>query len=102
MLQNFMSIPTSRPDQLMMKLPVFTTWNYYFRAINQTVVLNFANEIKANNYSLSQLEIDDMWEGFYGDLDFDKHKFPDVKELILCLNVIFLSLNLSLISDDDG
>ena len=94
MLQNFMSIPTSRPDQLMMKLPVFTTWNYYFRAINQTVVLNFANEIRANNYSLSQLEIDDKWEVFYGDLDFDKKKFPDMNELTSQLHAMDMRVTL--------
>lgn len=81
MLKNFMGFPTTFPDSLMMKRPVFTTWNYFFKEVNQSAVLKFAHEIVANNYSISQLEIDDKWEKSYGDLDFDKEKFPNVTEL---------------------
>ena len=77
----FFKKPQSFPDQLMMQKPVFTTWNYYFKNINQSVVIDFAKQIVANNYSISQLEIDDKWETFYGDLDFDPKTFPNPKEM---------------------
>ena len=77
----FFKKPQSFPYQLMMQKPVFTTWNYYFKNINQSVVIDFAKQIVANNYSISQLEIDDKWETFYGDLDFDPKTFPNPKEM---------------------
>jgi len=89
-----MSIPTSRPDPLMMKRPVFTTWNYFFKQVNQTKVLEFARQINANNYSISQLEIDDKWEQFYGDLDFDNQKFPNVTELTNTLHAMKMRVTL--------
>ena len=61
MLQNLMDIPQTRPDSLMMQLPVFTTWNYFFKTINQSQVGEFARQIAAHNYSIAQLEIDDRW-----------------------------------------
>jgi alpha-glucosidase (family GH31 glycosyl hydrolase) len=81
MIENFLGKPSSMPDLIMMKSPIFTTWNYFFKDINQSVVINFAQEIVNNNYSRSQLEIDDKWEEKYGDLDFDKQKFPDPKNM---------------------
>lgn len=56
--------------------------NYYFKHINQSVVINFAKEIKENGYNISQLEIDDKWELFYGDYDFDQNKFPNPSEMV--------------------
>ena len=77
MIDNFFSRPETNPDLTMMKKPIFTTWNIFFRNINQSVVIEYAKEISKNNYSISQLEIDDKWELSYGDLDFDATKFPD-------------------------
>jgi len=48
--------------------------------------LDFAEQIAANNYTISQLEIDDKWELFYGDLDFDVTKFPNVTEMVVKLH----------------
>ena len=65
MIENFIGKPDESPDLLMMQMPIFTTWSYYFKHINQSVVLNYAKEIKANNYTVSQIEIDDLWVKFY-------------------------------------
>ena len=67
MSANYLGVPKSKPDSLMMKLPIFTTWSFFFRNINQSVVLDYANQIKQHNYSISQLEIDDKWEASYGE-----------------------------------
>ena len=80
MINNYLGKPESTPDELMMKSPIWTTWNYFFRAINTTVVHDFAKQIVANNYTHSQLEIDDKWEKNYGDLEFDE-SFGDVNDL---------------------
>ena len=85
MINNFLGKPEQAPDELMMRYPIWTTWNLFFTNINTTLVYNFAKEIVANNYSRSQLEIDDKWEKFYGDLEFDED-FGDVSALVSSLH----------------
>lgn len=94
MIENFLGKPLTKPDLLMMKLPVFTTWNYFFRDINQSIVLDYANQISQNNYSISQLEIDDKWELSYGDLDFDTKKFPNISEMVSKLHSMNMRITL--------
>ena len=50
--------------------------------INESVVLEFAQEIKEHGFNNSQLEIDDKWESCYGDTTFDPEKFPDPAGLV--------------------
>jgi alpha-glucosidase (family GH31 glycosyl hydrolase) len=82
MISNYLGRPLDKPDLVMLKYPVFTTWNYFFRHINQSVVLDYAKQISDHNYTISQLEIDDLWEHKYGDLDFDRDKFPNPSEMV--------------------
>jgi hypothetical protein len=46
------------------------TWAQYHKDINQSTVLEFAENILMYNFSHSQIEIDDDWTPKYGDLDF--------------------------------
>lgn len=82
MIRNYLGIPESRADETMMKFPIFTTWSYFFKKINQSIVLDYANEIIQNGYTASQLEIDDKWEKFYGNLDFNRETFPNPSDMI--------------------
>lgn len=82
MVENYLGTTDKRPDDRMMKQPIFTTWSYFFKDINQSLVLDYAQKINDNGYEISQLEIDDKWELFYGDLDFDRAKFPDPKKMV--------------------
>lgn len=85
-MTNFFRIPSGIPDELMFKRPIWSTWAVYKKSINSEVVKAFANEILANNFSNSQLEIDDKWQTFYGDFGFDRSKFPDISSLVRELN----------------
>ena len=82
MIENYLGPTNTRPDDRMMQQPIFTTWSYFFKDINQSLVLDYAQKIFDNGYEISQLEIDDKWELFYGDLDFDREKFPDPKKMV--------------------
>jgi alpha-glucosidase (family GH31 glycosyl hydrolase) len=94
MIRNFMGYPEKFPDLEMMKLPVFTTWSYCFKDVTQTKVLEFARQIHDNGYRISQIQIDDKWEVFYGDLEFDRIKFPDVSGLVSELHAMNMSVKL--------
>ena len=72
MSKTYRSQPQNRVDFKMMQYPIFTTWSYFFKDINQKIVLDYARQIYEHNYTISQLEIDDKWEKSYGDLDFDQ------------------------------
>lgn len=50
--------------------------------INQSVILDFADQILSHGFNNSQLEIDDNWEQEYGDAVFNPFKFPDPARMV--------------------
>lgn len=71
--------PNALPDTRMIQHPIWSTWARYKAPINEQIVDKFADEILANRFNNSQLEIDDDWEVCYGGLVFNKTKFPNIK-----------------------
>ena len=65
--------------------PVWSSWAQYKTEINESVILNFAQEIAAQGFDNSQLEIDDKWESCYGDAIFDPQKFPEPGQMVRSL-----------------
>ncbi|GIY24071.1 myogenesis-regulating glycosidase [Caerostris extrusa] len=74
--------PMDVPNEGMIHYPVWSTWARYKRNINESIVLKFVEEIKTENFPISQIEIDDKWEKCYGDLDFDLDKFPNAEAMV--------------------
>ncbi len=74
--------PTETPPEDLFAKPTWTTWARYKSAINQDVVLRYANDIIKNDYPFNVLEIDDRWQVYYGDLGFDPQRFPNPKAMI--------------------
>lgn len=70
------------PDDTMVRYPVWSTWVKYHKGVNQKDVEEFLDQIVANNFTCSQVEIDDKYTTTYGDYDFDPIKFPNPKEMI--------------------
>ncbi|KAK3911234.1 Myogenesis-regulating glycosidase [Frankliniella fusca] len=80
-VENFLGKPTNYPDETMIKHPVWSTWARYKAAIDETIVREFAKEIKEYGFQASQLEIDDNWETCYGSKEVNKSRFPNMKQL---------------------
>jgi len=74
--------PAEIPPESLFTKPTWTTWARYKTAINEEVVLKFADEIIKNQYPYNVLEIDDRWQVYYGDLGFDPVRFPNPKGMI--------------------
>jgi len=74
--------PERTPPLSLFGAPVWTTWAHYKDKINQNIVLNFAHEITTNGFPYHVLEIDDRWQSRYGDLEFDRERFPDARGMI--------------------
>ncbi len=85
-INKYFSVPSGVPDELMFKRPIWSTWAVYKKSINYIVVTDFAKQILANNFTNSQLEIDDKWQWFYGDFNFDTSKFNNISQMIAELN----------------
>lgn len=76
----FLKKPTDHPAESMVRNPIWSTWARYKRDINESTVMEFANEIIAQNFT-GQYELDDDWEDCYGALTFRTSKFPSIKTL---------------------
>ncbi len=73
--------PRSTPPAGYFKLPIYTTWVEHKTAVSQAKVLEFARAIRDSKLPCGVIEIDDKWESRYGDMDFDRAKFPDPKAM---------------------
>jgi len=71
-----------RPDSRILAKPIFSTWAYFKKNIDEEKVLEYAREIRDHEFPCSVVEIDDKWEKNYGDFTFDPERFPDPKELV--------------------
>ena len=74
--------PHGIPNETLFRAPIWSTWARYKKHVDQETVLRFADEIRENGFSASQMEIDDDWTTAYGDLDFDPVKFPTPKAMV--------------------
>ena len=74
--------PHAIPDEKLFRFPIWSTWARYKKHVDQATILRFANEIRENGFSASQLEIDDDWTSAYGDMEFDPVKFPQPKAMM--------------------
>lgn len=80
-VKRYLHTPTDYPDERMATHPIWSTWVRYGRSINQSLIIEFANEIIDHGFKNAQLDIDDFWETCYGSLTFDTATFPSVKDM---------------------
>nr|XP_045612251.1 myogenesis-regulating glycosidase-like isoform X3 [Procambarus clarkii] len=78
----FFSLPEGVPDALMIQDPIWSTWAEDKTDVNDSRVLDLAQQIKEHGFNNSQLEIDDDWETCHGNAVFNPDKFPDPKALV--------------------
>ena len=81
-MKHFFQLPIDIPDVRMIKEPIWSTWARYKKAVNQSVVLEFAKQIQQYGFPRGQIEIDDSYSTKYGDFDFDPVKFSNPQWLI--------------------
>ena len=74
--------PGSAPHPEVLRDPIWTTWARYHKKVDQGKVLRYAREICDRGLGRSVMEIDDMWQTRYGDLAFNRKKFPDPKAMV--------------------
>ncbi|GFO26252.1 sits-binding protein [Plakobranchus ocellatus] len=82
MAKKYLPKPRRTPSPYVVKFPIWSTWARYKSHINQTKVLDFAEQILRHNMTISQLEIDDDWTPRYGDFTFSTEKFPEPAAMV--------------------
>ena len=70
--------PPTTPDHDLYSSPIWSTWAETKTNINDDVLRQFYRNISSNNFTISQLEIDDGYSQHYGDLSFNKNVSPSV------------------------
>ncbi|HEY5392064.1 MAG TPA: glycoside hydrolase family 31 protein [Hanamia sp.] len=73
-------------DSLLITSPQYNLWIELMYNPTQKAVLAYANNVLKNKLPPGALMIDDNWSKYYGELDFDKEKFPDAKKMITSLH----------------
>lgn len=79
---NYLGKPSDVPDFRMVQHPIWSTWAQYSRNINETNLVEFAQQIRQNGFNDSQFEIDDLWEECYGSLTVDTNKFSNFTDFV--------------------
>lgn len=74
--------PAAVPPSRSLTFPTWTTWARFKEEIDQEACLRFVDDIQAAGLPIGRLEIDDKWQHEYGDLVFDRRRFPDPRALI--------------------
>jgi alpha-glucosidase (family GH31 glycosyl hydrolase) len=73
--------PKGHPNERMIRHPIWSTWARFKANVTDDMVESYADEIIANNFNNSQIEIDDNWETCYGSAEFNSVKFPNITDL---------------------
>lgn len=82
------------PDPALFLHPQYNTWIELTYNQNQKDVLAYARAIGANRFPNGVLMIDEGWFTHYGNLDFNRARFPDPKAMITELHALGLPLML--------
>ena len=61
-ISRYFAKPSGTPDEVMMARPIWSSWAYYKKFIDEKNLKQFAYEIIANNFTNSNFEIDDKWQ----------------------------------------
>lgn len=70
------------PEPLLFTAPQYNTWIELMYDQNQADVLQYAKNLLRAGYPPGVLMIDEGWQRFYGDWDFEPTRFPQPKKLI--------------------
>jgi alpha-glucosidase len=76
--------PTSgkTPHEALFLHPQYNTWIELTYNQNQKDILAYARAIRANGFPSGVFMIDEGWFSHYGNLDFDRARFPDARAMM--------------------
>lgn len=70
------------PNPLMFKMPQYNTWIELATNQNQKDIIKYADNVLKNGFPTGVFMIDDIWQKYYGNFEFDPAKFPDPKGMV--------------------
>ena len=70
------------PNPLMFKMPQYNTWIELATNQNQKDIIKYADNVLKNGFPTGVFMIDDIWQKYYGNFEFDASKFSDPKGMV--------------------
>jgi alpha-glucosidase (family GH31 glycosyl hydrolase) len=61
--------------------PLWNSWAQFYQSMDQQKVLQWAHGLADNGLAGHAVQLDNGWEHVWGDLDFDRTKFPDPRAM---------------------
>jgi alpha-glucosidase (family GH31 glycosyl hydrolase) len=77
-----LGLPSERPVFELLRMPQWTTKVRFPRRISQDTARHFAREILEYGFPAGLFNLDDRWQAYDGDAEFDREWFPNPSELI--------------------
>lgn len=94
-IKKFLGIPTKIPDTKIVTQPVWNTHpRYEFQAVNESMVMDFAEKVIRNGFKPGRFDFGYKWEDGFGNSIPDTSKFPDLKGLIMKLKSLNFTIAL--------
>ncbi|XP_017778063.1 PREDICTED: uncharacterized family 31 glucosidase KIAA1161 [Nicrophorus vespilloides] len=84
-VKNFLGKPKGRPNNKFLSKPIYTTWARFKTQINDSIVLDFVDNIKRYRLPIGHFVIDDSWEDCYGSQVFDTERFRSISDTLWTL-----------------
>ncbi len=70
------------PHALFFSMPQYNTWIELMYNQNQKDILHYAESVKAHQFPVGVLMVDDNWQKYYGNFEFKPDRFPDPKGMV--------------------
>ena len=84
--KNFFPSSGKWVDSLLITAPQYNLWIELMYDPTEKLVLEYADNVLKNELPAGVLMIDDNWSKYYGELDFDKEKFPSARNMVETLH----------------
>ncbi|MCK9412572.1 MAG: glycoside hydrolase family 31 protein [Prolixibacteraceae bacterium] len=79
---NYFPASGKTPNPLMFKMPQYNTWIELGTNQNQKDIIKYADNVLKNGFPTGVFMIDDIWQKYYGNFEFDASKFSDPKGMV--------------------
>ncbi|WP_319501312.1 glycoside hydrolase family 31 protein [uncultured Draconibacterium sp.] len=75
-------LPKVVPPKGFFDKPTFNTWIEYMKDLDQQKIMDYAHDIRENDFPCDVLMIDAGWSPIHGEYEFIEERFPDPKAMI--------------------
>ncbi len=87
-MKKYFPFDGTMPNELFFTMPQYNTWIALNHNQTEQGIMDYVSELLKLGLPPGILMIDSCWERFFGDLDFDRGRFPDPKGMVDKLHLL--------------